>query len=230
MNFIVDGLKEAFKLIISGDEDFWRIVFLTIRVSGSATLGAALLGIPLGIVLGRWRFVGQKLILGVFNTLLGLPPVVAGLWLTMLLWRTGPFGSLQLLYTPKAMILAQFCIALPELVVFTAVAFSNISDSFFHQAKALGANSLQILFLLFREVRLGILAAVIAGFGAAVSEVGASIMVGGNIYRETRVLTTSILLEVERGNFALAIALSFILMIIAFSVVSILTLWQRKGY
>jgi tungstate transport system permease protein len=230
MDFIVDGLREAFNLAISGNDDFWLIVFLTMRVSGTATLCAALAGIPVGIILGRWRFTGQRFILSIFNTLLGLPPVVVGLWLTMFLWRTGPFGSLHLLYTPKAMILAQFCIALPEIIVFTAVAFSNISDDFFYQAKALGANSFQILYLLFKEVRLGILAAVIAAFGAAVFEVGASIMVGGNIYRETRVLTTSILLEVERGNFALAIALSFVLMIIAFSVVGILTLWQRKGY
>ncbi len=230
MNIIGDNMEGAIGLIVSGNDDFRRVVLLTFRVSGTATLLATVVGVPVGIVLGRRRFIGQKLILSVWNALLGLPPVVVGLWLTMLFWRTGPLGFLNILYTPKAMVIAQFCIALPEVVVFTAVTFSTIPDNFFRQVKALGASTLQTFMLLFREVRLGMLSAIIAGFGAAVSEVGASLMLGGNIYRETRVMTTTILLEVERGNFTLAIALSMLLMFLSFVVVAVLTYWQRRGY
>ncbi|GAV26404.1 tungstate transporter permease [Carboxydothermus islandicus] len=230
MEFIWEGIKESIRLILTGDPELYQILHLTLKVSLTATLFAAIVGLPIGAFLGRKKFWGQKVILGIFNAFLGLPPVVVGLWLTMFLWRSGPLGNLNLLYTPKAMILAQFCIALPEVIVFTAVAFSQISENFFRQVKALGANRSQQLYLLLKEVRLGLLAAVIAGFGAAISEVGASLMVGGNIYQETRVLTTSILLEVGRGNFGLAIGLSIILMLISFIVVGILTYWQRKGY
>ncbi|ABB15296.1 ABC transporter permease [Carboxydothermus hydrogenoformans] len=230
MEFIWEGIKESIRLILTGDPELYQILHLTLNVSLTATLLAAIVGLPIGAFLGGKKFWGQKIILGIFNALLGLPPVVVGLWLTMFLWRSGPLGNLNLLYTPKAMILAQFCIALPEVIVFTAVAFSQISENFFRQVKALGANRYQQLYLLLKEVRLGLLAAVIAGFGAAISEVGASIMVGGNIYQETRVLTTSILLEVGRGNFGLAIGLSIILMLISFIVVGTLTYWQRKGY
>jgi len=230
MEFIWEGIKESIRLIFTGDPELYQILHLTLKVSLTATLFAAIVGLPIGAFLGRKKFWGQKIILGIFNALLGLPPVVVGLWLTLFLWRSGPLGNLNLLYTPKAMILAQFCIALPEVIVFTAVAFSQISENFFRQVKALGANRKQQFYLLLKEVRLGLLAAVIAGFGAAISEVGASLMVGGNIYQETRVLTTSILLEVGRGNFGLAIGLSIILMLISFIIVGILTYWQRKGY
>ncbi|MHB1419345.1 MAG: ABC transporter permease [Bacillota bacterium] len=229
MNLIWQGIEQSLSLLLHGDREVLGITVLTLKVSGLATLLSTLIGVPLGLFLAFRVFPGKKIALSLVYTGMGMPPVVAGLWVSLLLWRSGPLGFLNLLYTPTAMIIAQSIIAIPVVTALSVVALQQINPKLRLQINALGATSFQALCTLIREARLGLLAAVIAGFGAVISEVGAAMMVGGNIRFQTRVLTTATVMEVSRGHFDLAIALSLVLIGLAYAVTFVLTLLQQKG-
>lgn len=228
MELIWQGIKEAFRLLLTGDPEVVEIVLSTLLVSGTATIISVIIGVPLGTLIALNSFPGRKFTLSLVNTGMGMPPVVVGLWVSIFLWRSGPFGFLNILYTKTAMIIAQAIIASPVVVGLTAAAIGQTDPKLRLQIRALGANGFQYLWYLLREVRFSLFAAIIAGFGAVVSEIGASMMVGGNIKGMTRVLTTATTLEVSKGNFDLAIALSIILMLLAYGVTFWLTQLQQK--
>ena len=228
MDLIWDGLREAARLLAQGDAEVIEITLRTLAISASATALALALGVPFGALLALRRFPGRGLIVAAVNTGLGMPPVVVGLLIVLLLWRSGPFGSLNLIYTPYAMVAAQFLLALPLVIGFSLTAIQALPSKLLDQMRALGANRVQMLWLMMRETRLGILAAVMAGFGAAISEVGASMQVGGNLDGDTRVLTTATVLETSRGNFEVAIALGLILVVMAYLVNLALTGVQQR--
>ncbi|QOY36456.2 ABC transporter permease [Anaerobacillus isosaccharinicus] len=220
---------KAIEMILSGDKEIFDITFTTLKVSLTAIFISTVVGIPLGVLLGLNSFPGKKIVLVFVNIGMGLPPVVAGLYITMLLWRSGPLGHLGLLYTTHAIIIAQIVVSLPIIIGLTSAAFQQIDSKMLMQIKALGATNFQRLGLLLRETKLAILAAIMAGLGRVLAEVGAAMMVGGNIKGDTRILTTSMVMEVSKGNFDVAIALSFILMTLAFIITFLLTsLQQRK--
>lgn len=229
MEMIGQGILEALHLLLTGDPEVLQITLLTLRVSGTATFISLLIGIPLGIVLALKEFPGRQIILSFVNTGMGLPPVVVGLWVSIFLWRSGPFGYLNIMYTPTAMIIAQAIIASPLVVGLTSAALQQTDPKLRLQIRALGTTRLQYLWLLLKEVRFSILAAIIAGFGAVVSEVGASTAVGGNIKGQTRVLTTATVLEVSKGDFDIAIALSIILCLLSYLITLFLTHLQQKN-
>ncbi|MGB4338295.1 MAG: ABC transporter permease [Bacillota bacterium] len=229
MDLIVEGITRAFWLLVKGDREVFRIALLTLKVSGTATLISLAIGVPLGTVLALARFRGRTAVASLINTGMGLPPVVVGLWVSIMLWRYGPLGHLRLLYTPTAMVIAQTLIALPIVTGLTMSGIGQLDEGIRVQVLSLGATRLQLVWLLVREARLAILAAVIAGFGRAVSEIGASMMVGGNVVGQTRVLTTATSMEVSRGNFGTAIALSLVLMGISLCITAFLTHLQQKG-
>jgi tungstate transport system permease protein len=228
MELLLEGLKKAIEMILSGDPEILEITLLTLRVSITAVLVSTLIGIPTGMFLGLARFPGRRFILALINIGMGLPPVVAGLWITLFLWRSGPLGDWSWLYTPTAIILAQILVSLPIVTALTSTAFQQINPKLILQVKALGATKMQLYWILMKEVKLAILAAIIAGFGRVIAEVGAAMMVGGNISGETRILTTSIVMEVSKGNFDIALALSFILMTLAFIITFSLTYLQQR--
>jgi tungstate transport system permease protein len=228
MGLIVEGVLEAFRLLLAGDPEVWRITFLSLQISGAATLLSLVIGVPAGTALALTRFPGRGLVVSLVNTGMGLPPVVVGLFVTILLWRNGLLGALELLYTPAAMVLAQLVIAAPIVTGLTLAAVQQIPERFRLQLLALGASRLQMTWVLVKEARLPMLAALMAGFGGVISEVGASMMVGGNIKGSTRVLTTATVLETGKGNFDIAIALSVILLAITFLVNWALTSIQQR--
>jgi tungstate transport system permease protein len=221
-------MREALALLLGGDPELYGIIGRTLLISGLATLAAMLVGIPIGYALARGRFPGRTLLLGMVNTGMGMPPVVVGLVVWLLLTRSGPFGTLELIYTPQAMVIAQFVIATPLVVGFTAASIQALPAQLPDLLTSLGAGRVQALWLLSREARLGLLAAVMAGFGAIVSEVGASMTVGGNLRGSTRVLTTAIVTETGRGNLPIALALGCLLLALAFAVNLLLTLVQQR--
>jgi tungstate transport system permease protein len=229
LTVVGQGLLEALRLLVTGDPEVWRITLLSLQVSGSATLLSLLAGIPLGTLLALARFPGRGLIVSLVNTGMGLPPVVVGLFVTVILWRSGVLGSLEILYTPAAMVLAQFIIAAPIVTGLTLAAMQQVPEQFRLQMLGLGASRAQMVWTLLQEARLPMLAAVMAGFGGVISEVGASMMVGGNIKGSTRVLTTATVLETGKGNFDVAIALSAILLLITFLVNWALTWIQQRA-
>ena len=229
MDLIWDGIREAFRILATGDHDVWEIALRSLYVSGSATAIALLIGIAIGAFLAFRRFPGRNAAITIVNTGMGLPPTVVGLIVAILLWRSGPLGPLHLIYTPGAMIVAQVVIATPLVTGFSIAALGALPARLRPQLYALGASRLQMLWLVLIEARLPLFAAIMAGFGAAVSEIGASMMVGGNLAGDTRVLTTAIVLEVSRGNFDVAIALSFILLVLILLVVGVLTGVQQRG-
>ncbi len=229
MRLIGEGLLEALRLLFTGDPEVWGITILSLQVSGSATLLSLLVGIPLGTVLALARFPGRGLAVSLVNTGMGLPPVVVGLFVTILLWRNGALGFLEILYTPVAMVLAQFVIAAPIVIGLTLAAVQQVPEQFRLQMLGLGASRAQMVRMLLKEARLPLLAAVMAGFGGVISEVGASMMVGGNIRGSTRVLTTATVLETSKGSFDVAIALSAILLLITFLVNWALTWIQQRA-
>ena len=229
MGLLVDGLKQAFLLLVHLDRQTMEIASLSLLVSGSATLISLLLGIPLGTFLGLRHFRGKRFVASLVNTGMGAPPVVVGLVVTIFLWRSGPLGILHILYTPAAMIVAQVIIAFPLVAGFTMAAVQQLDPKLRLQIMALGASQTQMIWLILTEARLPLLAAIMAGFGAVISEVGASMMVGGNITNQTRVMTTAIVGEDSKGNFSLAIALSILLMIIVYLVNLILTWVQQRS-
>jgi tungstate transport system permease protein len=228
MGLIVDGVLEALRLLLTGDPEVWRITWLSLQISGMATLLSLVVGIPAGTALALTRFPGRGLVVSLVNTGMGLPPVVVGLFVTILLWRNGALGAFELLYTPTAMVLAQLVIAAPIVTGLTLAAVQQIPHRFRQQILALGASRLQLTWVLVKEARLPMLAALMAGFGGVISEVGASMMVGGNLRGETRVLTTATVLETGKGNFDIAIALSVILLVITFLVNWALTSIQQR--
>jgi tungstate transport system permease protein len=229
MDIIWEGIKQAFILLIHGDPTVLRVVGLSLLVSGAATALSLVIGIPAGSALGLSRFRGRRVLLALVNAGMGAPPVVVGLIVTIFFWRTGPLGVLHLIYTPTAMVVAQFVIAVPVVMGFTTATMQNLDPKLRLQILALGASRFQMVWLLLKEARLPLLAAVMAGFGAVISEVGASQMVGGNITGQTNVMTTAILGEVSKGDFALAMAFSVILMILVLLVNYILTTVQQRG-
>ncbi|MDI3280334.1 MAG: ABC transporter permease [Bacillota bacterium] len=227
MGALGEGLVEAIKMLVTGDPEVLEISLRTLQVSGLATLISVAIGIPVGVFLALKRFWGRELAVSLVNFGMGLPPVVVGLVTWLCLTRYGPLGFLGLLYTPTAMIIAQAIIASPIVAGFTVAAIQSLNPKMHYQILALGANRVQFVWLLLREARLGLLAAIIAGFGGVISEVGASIMVGGNVKGSTRVLTTAISLEISKGRFELATALSIILLAISFLITALLTKLQQ---
>ncbi|MGC8879607.1 MAG: ABC transporter permease [Anaerolineae bacterium] len=228
MDLIIEGISRAIVLVFTGDPELWRVIWLSLQVSGTATLLSLLLGIPTGTFLALTDFPGRRIVVSLVNTGMGLPPVVVGLFVTILLWRSGPLGFFHLLYTPAAMIIAQCIIAAPIVTGLTLAAMQALNPGLRLQILALGATRAQLLWLLMREARLPLLAAVMAGFGSVISEIGASMMVGGNIQGQTRVLTTATVMETSRGNFAMAIALSLVLLLLMFCVNFALTAIQQR--
>jgi len=228
MDLILDGIRTALKLIFSLDREVLAVTVLSLKISGCATLASLLIGIPAGVFLALSDFPGRRLVISLVNTGMGLPPVVVGLFVTIFLWRNGPLGFLEILYTPLAMILAQSVIAAPIVTGITIASIQNLPANLKLQVRALGATRLQTVWILVRESRLPLLAAVMAGFGGVISEVGASIMVGGNIKGQTRVLTTATIMETGKGDFDVAIALSLILLLLAFGVNYLLTVIQQR--
>lgn len=228
MKFILEGLKTALLLLKNADPQVIRITLLTFKVCGLATLVSVIIGVPLGVFLALRDFYGKRVIVTIVNVGMGLPPVVVGLFVSIMLWRYGPLGFLRLMYTPSAIVIAQAVIASPLVIGLTMAAIQGLDPDLAIQIKALGATRWQLMWILVSEARLGLLAAVIAGFGGVISEVGASAMVGGNVKDLTRVLTTAISLHVSRGDFGMAIALSLILLLLSFVVTYILTTAQQR--
>ncbi len=209
--------------------EVFQITRLSLEISGLATGISLFMGLPIGTVLALGRFPGRAFLLSVVNTGMGLPPVVVGLAVAISLWRSGPLGDLQLIYTPTAIIIAQVIIALPVVTGLTSAALQALDSRLRLQLYGLGASRLQMVWSLWREARLPLLAALMAGFGSVISEVGASMMVGGNIRFKTRVLTTAIVLETNKGNFDIAIYLGVLLLILTFLVNLALTRIQQRG-
>jgi len=228
MSDLAQGFAEALRLLGRGDPELWSIIGRTLAISGAATLMAMVAGVPLGYALARGSFRGRTGLLALVNTGMGMPPVVVGLVIWLLLTRSGPLGGLDLIYTRRAMVLAQFVIATPLVIGFTAASVQALPPQLPDLLAALGAGRLRTLWLVSREAKLGLLAAVMAGFGAIVSEVGASMTVGGNLRGSTRVLTTAIVTETSRGNLPVALALGLVLLLLAFLVNLLLTLMQQR--
>src|SRR3989441_13005154 len=228
MDLVWSGSRQALALLADADREIWRILWLSLQVSGCATLISLALGIPAGAGLALARFPGRGLLVSMVNTGMGLPPVVVGLFVTLLLWRGGPFGDLEILYTPAAIVIAQAVLAAPIVTGITLAAVGQVPREFRLQLLALGASRVQMVWLVLREARLPMLAAVMAGFGGIISEIGAPPMVGGNIKGQTRTLTTAMVLETGKGNFEVAIALSLLLLVLIFLVNWALTAIQQR--
>ena len=228
MDLLWAGVREALRLLLTGDREVVAILLLSLQVSGLATLVSLAVGIPAGAALALLRFPGRTLVVSVLNAGMGLPPVVVGLFVTLLLWRSGPLGAWEILYTPAALVLAQAVIAAPIVMGITLAAVQNVPEKFRLQLLGLGASRLQMVRVVLREARLPMLAAVMAGFGGIISEIGASMMVGGNIKGQTRTLTTAMVLETGKGNFEIAIALSILLLVLVFAVNWVLTSIQQR--
>jgi tungstate transport system permease protein len=229
MNSLLQGSIQAFDLIFHLDPVLFGIIFLSLKVSGLALVLATLAGLPLGAVLGLKRFPGRDLAISITNTLMGLPPVVVGLIVYLLLSRRGPLGFLGLLYSPTAMIIAQTILALPIVTALCHSAIRNVDPVIRQAARTLGASPRQETLAVIYEARYGILSAIIAAFGRVMAEVGSILIVGGNIAGYTRVMTTTIALETDKGNFELALALGIILLAISFAINAVLHYIQKKG-
>jgi tungstate transport system permease protein len=228
MELILEGIKRAFILLFTFDPEVMGITFLSLKISGAATFISLLIGISVGTAVALSAFPGKKIVVSLINTGMGLPPVVVGFFVSISLWRNGPLGFLGILYTPLAMIIAQAIIATPIVMGITVAAMQQLPKKLRLQILALGASRVQMVWMLIKEARLPLLAAVMAGFGGVISEIGASIMVGGNIKGYSRVLTTATVMETGRGNFEVAIALSIILLLLAYTINLILTHIQQK--
>jgi tungstate transport system permease protein len=228
MDLILEGIRQAIHLLFTLDPEVLGITALSLKVSGVATLISLCIGISSGTAVALNQFPGKRLVISLINTGMGLPPVVVGLLVTIFLWRNGPLGALEILYTPTAIIIAQAVIATPIITGISMAAIQHLPRELRLQILALGATRLQMVWILIREARLPLLAAVMAGFGGVISEVGASIMVGGNIKGYTRVLTTATVMETSKGNFEVALALGIILLILAFLINAILTHIQQR--
>lgn len=229
MDIYVDALTEGWELLSSGTLDVWAIIATSLRVSGSATVIALFIGVPVGLFVGLKRFVGRSVALLIFNSGMGMPPVFVGLIVAMTLSRRGPLGDLSLLYSQTAMVVAQVIIAVPIIMAITAASVSAVPRELRLQAKSLGAQGWRVALLTLREARMGLVAAVAGGFGAVISEVGAVQMVGGNLEGETRVMTTAIVQYTRMGRYGYALALALMLMALVIFVNIILTGLQTSA-
>ncbi|HSM35619.1 MAG TPA: ABC transporter permease [Longimicrobiales bacterium] len=224
---MLDALRRGLGYLLSGSADIVEIVLLSLRVSGSAIVLGVLIGLPVGVAVGLGRFRGRRMAIAAIHTGFALPPVVVGLFIYLALSRSGPLGGLGLLFTPTAMVIAQAVLAAPYVAGITLAAVQAVPEAVRLQARALGASPLRAILTHLREARLGLGAAVVAGFGAVISEVGAVMLVGGNVQGETRVMTTAIVTETRRGDIAAAVALGIVLLVIAFAVNLTLTRLQQ---
>ena len=229
MDSIIEGFKRAFLLIFNLDAELLSIIFLSLRVSGTALLIVSIIGLPLSALITLKKFPAKGLSISIMNTLMGLPPVVVGLFVYIMLSRSGPIGFMGLLYTPSAMIIAQTILAFPIVVSLCHSAIVSVNPITKQASMTLGATPLQISVTIIKEARYGIMSGIIAAFGRVMAEVGAILIVGGNIAGYTRVMTTTIALETDKGNFELAIALGIILLTISLAINSALHFVQRKG-
>ncbi len=228
MNFIWQGIRGAWHLLINGDSTVVQILEVTLRVAIVSTLIAMLIGLPIGLVLGLARFRGRTLLLTLANAGLGLPPVVVGLIVSLLLFRGAPLGGLHWIYTVNGVIAAQTVLALPVIAAFTAAAVQQVDPGLLLQARALGASTARTATLALLEARVGIIAAVVAALGSALSEVGAVVLVGGNIDRQTQTLASALLVKVSAGDYAAAIALGVILLGLVLLLSAFLTAAQPR--
>jgi tungstate transport system permease protein len=228
MDLIFEGIIKAFWLLVTFDPEVMGITLLSLKISGLATLISLFLGISVGAIIALTQFSGKKIVVSLVNTGMGLPPVVVGLFVSIFLWRSGPLGFLEMLYTPAAIIVAQAVIATPIVMGITIASLQQLPKKMKLQILALGASRSQMVWMLIKEAKLPLLVAVMAGFGGVISEVGASIMVGGNIKGYTRVLTTATVMETSKGNFDIAIALGIILLLLAYIINLILTHVQQR--
>ncbi|HSN66074.1 MAG TPA: ABC transporter permease [Fusibacter sp.] len=222
MDIFVDGFRDAFKLLIGFDQEVYEIIILSIGLSIASTICSAILGIPLGLILGIKNFKSKRLLTRLLYTLMSLPPVVIGLAVVLFLSRSGPLGSLGLIFTPGAMIIAQTILITP---IITGIVFNQAKDkglAVMQIGQTLGSGRVDLLWLLIKELKITILIAIVTGFGRAVSEVGAVMIVGGNIKGHTRVMTTYIAMNNSMGNYATAIAMGIVLLFISFTVNSVL--------
>lgn len=229
MNFIAESFKQAFYLILNLDREVLNIVILSLKVSVGALIFATIAGLPLGAFVGLKNFKGRPVIITILNTFMGLPPVVVGLFLYLILSRSGPLGFLSLLYTPAAMVIAQTILAFPIVAGLTHSTIVRVNPVIKLVSQSLGATSMQTALTVIKEARYGIMAGVIAGLGRVMAEVGAILIVGGNIAEYTRVMTTTIAMETDKGNFELAMALGIILLFIAFIINFALFFIQKRG-
>ena len=229
MQSILEGFAAAFRLIFTFNPELWRIIWLSLQVSGTALVLATLLGLPVGACLAMRRVPVKGLVISLLNTGMGLPPVAAGLFLYLVLSRSGPLGFMGLLYTPSAMIVAQCILAFPIVASLSHAAVANVDPVIRQAAITLGATPIQESLAVVKEARYAIMAGIMAGLGRVMAEVGAIIIVGGNIAGYTRVMTTTIALETDKGNFELAIALGIILLLISFAITLALRFLQRLG-
>ncbi|MBN1372677.1 MAG: ABC transporter permease [Anaerolineaceae bacterium] len=234
MEQLWDGIREGLRLFFTGDPILWEIILLSARVSGIALVLSSVLGVPLGALLGLNRFKGRRLVQAIVYTGMGLPPVVVGLAVYILLSQGGILGPLNLAWVPKlftvpAMIVAQVIIATPMIIGYTMSAVAEVNPDLRLQVRSLGATRLQTTLAVLREARLGVVVAIVGGLGSIISEVGAVMMVGGNIDGSTRVLTTAIMLETRRGNLDLAIGLGIVLLLLSFLINFGVTQLQGKG-
>jgi tungstate transport system permease protein len=227
-NKMIEYIKQAFSLLLGGDRELWQIIGVTIRMSLLSTLISCLIGLPLGVAAGRANFRGKGLFIRVTNTLMGLPPVVAGLVVFMLLSRSGPFGSLKLLFSVTAMVIAQVILITPIITGLSASVSSARAGRLKETATGLGIGRFRQVLLLLSECRVQLISVALTGFGRAISEVGAVQLVGGNIQYKTRVMTTAIMLETNKGNFEFAVALGIILLLLAFIFNSVAYIMQEK--
>jgi tungstate transport system permease protein len=230
MNTLLEGFLEAIRLIIALDPATYQALGLSIKVTLYALLLSSVAGFPMGILLAFSSFWGKKTLVNLIYTFMGFPPVVAGLLVYLFYSRQGPLGSLQLLFTPHVMIVAQIILALPVIIGLTYLGIKAVDPSIASLAHTLGATRWQISWMVLKEMRLAILGALITAFGAAISEVGAAMLVGGNIDGHTRSLTTALMLETRQGNFARALALGIILITVSFFInILLVNLTERKG-
>jgi tungstate transport system permease protein len=228
MNMILNAFKQAFVMIFGFNREFYGIIFLTLFVNATATIIGSLIGIPAGVALAEFRFRGRRSVLVLVHALMGLPPVVLGVFFVLLFVRSGPFGFMGLLYTVPALIIAQIVLAAPIVAGFTYASLEDVDPRIGMQAMSLGASRHQSVFVKLREARAGLVAAVIAGFGGVVSEVGAVMLVGGNLKGDTRMLTTYTVQQTRMGKYDTALAAGIVLMLIAIVVNIFLTRVQSE--
>ena len=228
MSAFLDGVGQSWGFLAGRGSSVAVIAARTVLISGAATILSVLIGVPFGYAIAQTRFRGRTLVLGFINTAMGMPPVVVGLVVWLLLVRSGPLGYLDLIYTRGAMVIAQFLIATPIVVGFTVASLQALPPRLPDLLAVLGAGRLRTIWLLAREAKLGLLVAVMAGFGGIISEVGASMTVGGNLERSTRVLTTAIVTETSRGEVERALALGVLLLALSFAVNLTLTVIQQR--
>lgn len=229
MDSITSAFIKAFSLILHLNPELWGIILLSLAVSGAALVISVALGLPLGAFIGLKKFRGKELVVSVINTFTGLPPVVVGLFVYLFLSRSGPLGFLGLLYTPSAMVVAQTILAFPIVTALCNSAVVRVEPIIRQAAATLGADPYQVTVTIIKEARYGIFSAVITAFGRVMAEVGAILIVGGNIAGYTRVMTTTIALETDKGNFELALALGVVLLLISLIINVVLHMVQRKG-